>query len=212
MRVSTAIHLLAFGIAVRAFPARHVGDNRPYRVVARQEEVEDPNKLDITGTFGTTVALQGGNIQQDVLYAPGVVGALEVEFSNADGRSLKVKEVTEPGSPPAGFALLEPVAYKIKVKGGSAKNLTLSKVDYIQNAASTIDISQGQIGLLDKATNTYVIGGDTSIGEIEFEADERELTLKVNNLKGEWAILIPTAAAAAAAAAPTAAANKTAAT
>ena len=210
MRVSAAIHLLAFGIAVRGLPARHAGDGRPHNLVARQEEVEDPNKLDITGTFGTAIALQGGNIQQDVLYAPGVVGALEVEFSNADGRSLKVKEVTNPGSPPAGFALLEPVAYKIKVKGGSANNLTLSKVDYIQNTASTIDISQGQIGLLDKATNTYVIGGDTSIGEIEFEADERELTLKVNNLKGEWAILIPTAAGAVAVAAP-AANNKTAA-
>ena len=36
------------------------------------EEAEDPNKLDLTAKFNEQVALQGGNIQQDTTFPPGV--------------------------------------------------------------------------------------------------------------------------------------------
>jgi hypothetical protein len=57
----------------------------------------------------------------------------------------------------------------------------------------TLDISQGKIGKLDAATNTFVI--DETVGELEFEAEESELTLTVTDLNGEWAVFIPTSAA-----------------
>lgn len=99
------------------------------------EEVEDPNKLDLAGVFGTAVALQGGDIQQDVLFTKSAVGALEVEFKNAAGRTLTVTENKTPAAPPAGFQALEPSSFKINLAEG-ADALTLQKVDYVIDAAS----------------------------------------------------------------------------
>ena len=61
---------------------------------------------------------------------------LEIEFSNADGRTLTVKENKTPAAPPAGFTALEPSSYQVELSGGSAEGLTLSKVDFIRNADS----------------------------------------------------------------------------
>lgn len=102
---------------------------------AGAEEVEDPNKLDLAGVFGTAVALQGGDIQQDVLFTKSAVGALEVEFKNAAGRTLTVIENKTPAAPPAGFQALEPSSFKINLAEG-ADALTLQKVDYVIDAAS----------------------------------------------------------------------------
>lgn len=103
--------------------------------VAGAEEVEDPNKLDLAGVFGTAVALQGGDIQQDILFTKSAVGALEVEFKNTAGRTLTVTENKTPAAPPAGFQALEPSSFKINLAEG-ADALTLQKVDYIIDAAS----------------------------------------------------------------------------
>lgn len=102
---------------------------------AGAEEVEDPNKLDLAGVFGTAVALQGGDIQQDVLFTKSAVGSLEVEFKNAAGRTLTVTENKTPAAPPAGFQALEPSSFKINLAEG-ADALTLQKVDYVIDAAS----------------------------------------------------------------------------
>ncbi|KFZ06270.1 hypothetical protein V501_07550 [Pseudogymnoascus sp. VKM F-4519 (FW-2642)] len=163
-------------------------------------EVDDPNKLDLAGIFGTAVALQGGDIQQDVLFTKSAVGSLEVEFKNAAGRTLTVTENKTPAAPPAGFQALEPSSFKINLAEG-ADALTLQKVDYVIDAASPdivgLDIANGQIGKLCTETNTFVI--DKALGELEFEADENELTLTVTNMNGEWGIFVPVAAANAAA-------------
>lgn len=53
-----------------------------------------------------------------------------------------------------------------------------------------MDISQGQVGRLCTETNTFVVGA--GVGELEFEADENELTLTVDDLVGEWAFFVPT--------------------
>lgn len=100
-----------------------------------EEEVEDPNKLDLTGVFDTAVALQGGDIQQDVLFTKSAVGTLEVEFKNTEGRTLTVTENKTPAAPPAGFQALEPSSFKINLAEG-ADALTLQKVDYVIDPAS----------------------------------------------------------------------------
>ena len=41
-------------------------------------------------------------------------------------------------------------------------------------------------------TNSFVIGA--AVGELEFEVEENELTLTVDNMVGEWAIFLPTVA------------------
>lgn len=62
---------------------------------------------------------------------------------------------------------------------------------YLANT-DTLDISQGQVGKLCTETNTYVVGA--GVGELEFEAEENELTLTVDDLNGDWAIFVPSAA------------------
>lgn len=102
---------------------------------AGEEEVEDLNKLDLAGVFDTAVALQGGDIPQDVLFTKSAVGALEVEFQNTEGRTLTVTENKTPAAPPTGFQALEPSSFKIDLAEG-ADGLTLQKVDYVIDAAS----------------------------------------------------------------------------
>lgn len=141
---------------------------------------------------------------------------MEVEFQNAEGRTLTVTENTAPAPPPDGFVAAEAVSYQINLAEG-ADNLTLSKVDYILNAGSkypsirllqtlysantylpdpgTLDISQGKIGRLCTEAGAFLI--DSAVGELEFEAEENELTLSVANMNGEWAIFLPAEAGAA---------------
>jgi len=53
-------------------------------------------------------------------------------------------------------------------------------------------VADGDVGKLDAATGTFVIGAD--VGELEREVEEIELSLKVADLNGEWAIFKPSAA------------------
>ncbi|KAK0622059.1 hypothetical protein B0T17DRAFT_609024 [Bombardia bombarda] len=161
--------------------------------VAGGEEEKNENEVEQAAEFGVAINLGGGDIKTDTTFPPGKVGVLEVEFQNTDARVLRVTENKTPGNAPVGFTFLEPSSYKIELGGGS-KNLTLSKVDYISNADNTVDISTGQIGRLCTETNTFVVGA--GVGELEFEVDENELTLTVDDMVGEWGIFIPTAAAA----------------
>ena len=54
-----------------------------------------------------------------------------------------------------------------------------------------LDISKGQIGRLCPETNAFIVGA--SVGELEFEVEENELTLTVDNMVGEWAVFLPQA-------------------
>ncbi|GKT41059.1 uncharacterized protein ColSpa_01240 [Colletotrichum spaethianum] len=120
-------------------------------------------------------------------------GRFEVEFQNAVGRTLTVTENRSPAAPPPGFTAVEPVSYQISLAEG-AQGVKLSKVDYIINPGNALDISKGQIGRLFPEINAFII--DPALGELEFEAEENELTLTVANMNGEFAVFLPQAAAA----------------
>ncbi|KAB5526498.1 hypothetical protein GE09DRAFT_1257160 [Coniochaeta sp. 2T2.1] len=157
---------------------------------APAEEEGNANEVELTGQFDAQIDLGGGNIKTDVLFPAGANGLLEVEFQNQDARVLTVTENKTPAAAPPGFTALEAVSYVVALEGGG-EGLTLSKIDYIRNVNSTLDISQGVLGVLCKETNTFAI-----VAETEFEAEEFELTAPVTNLAGEFAFFLPTAAAA----------------
>lgn len=58
-----------------------------------------------------------------------------------------------------------------------------------------MDLTKSTVGKLCAGNKVFV--ADPAIGELEFEADENEVTLKAKDMNGEWAILIPNAAGAA---------------
>ncbi|RSL38059.1 hypothetical protein CEP53_015214, partial [Fusarium sp. AF-6] len=153
------------------------------------EGAED--EVEQAGEFDVPIVLPGGS-KVDTLYPPGENGVFEVEFQNAEDRTLTVTQNTSPAAPPAGFRAVEPVSFIIDLAEGT-EGLTLQKVDYILNANSTLDISAGAIGRFCTEAGAFVI--DPAVGELEFEAEENELTIKVDNMNGEWAIFIPDAAA-----------------
>ncbi|KDN71683.1 hypothetical protein CSUB01_10916 [Colletotrichum sublineola] len=153
-----------------------------------EEEGAKEGEQELEGQFMVPLRLGGANVKQDILFPPGV------EFQNAVGRTLTVTENRSPAAAPPGFVAVEPVSYRINLVEG-AQGLTLSKVDYIINPGNTLDISKGQIGRLFTEINAFII--DPALGELEFEAEENELTLTVANMNGEFAIFVPQAAAAA---------------
>ncbi|KAI8167290.1 hypothetical protein KHU50_006586 [Colletotrichum sp. SAR 10_65] len=148
------------------------------------------NEKEIEGAFNVPVRLGGAGVKQDVLFPPGTNGRFEVEFQNAIGRTLTVTENRAPAPPPAGFTAVEAVSFKVNLAEG-AQGMTLSKIDYILNPGNKLDISKGQIGRLFPEANAFII--DPALGELEFEAEENELTLKVANMNGEFAVFLPQA-------------------
>ncbi|KAJ3571436.1 hypothetical protein NPX13_g5380 [Xylaria arbuscula] len=157
-------------------------------------EEEDEDEVDIAGTLDTPVALVGGDIKQDVTF-PASIGEFEVEFQAQTARTLTVSENKTPAAAPAGFTALEPSSFKVSLaEGGDA--FTLGQIDFIfdiTNAALTgVDLSTSRVGKLDAATNAFIV--DDSLGEVEFEADENEIVLKVQDLSGEFGIFVPQAA------------------
>ncbi|KAI1357691.1 hypothetical protein F5Y08DRAFT_333688 [Xylaria arbuscula] len=154
-------------------------------------EEEEEDEVDIAGTLDTPVALVGGDIKQDVTF-PASIGEFEVEFQAQTARTLTVSENKTPAAAPAGFTALEPSSFKVSLaEGGDA--LTLGQIDFIfdiTNAALTgVDLSTSRVGKLDAATNAFIV--DDSLGEVEFEADENEIVLKVQDLSGEFGIFVP---------------------
>ncbi|WAO96828.1 Hypothetical protein NCS54_01451500 [Fusarium falciforme] len=154
-----------------------------------EEGAED--EVEQAGEFDVPIVLPGGS-KVDTLYPPGQNGVFEIEFQNAEDRTLTVTRNPSPAAPPAGFRAVEPVSFIVNLAEG-AEGLTLQKVDYILNANSTLDISTGAIGRFCTEAGAFVI--DPAVGELEFEAEENELLIKVNNMNGEWGIFIPDAAA-----------------
>lgn len=69
--------------------------------------------------------------------------------------------------------------------------LTLSKIDYVFDAASAglagKDVTKAQVGKLCAETGSFVIS--ETLGELEFEVEENEVTLNLNKnvtAEGEW--------------------------
>uniref|UniRef100_L2FP98 Accumulation-associated protein n=1 Tax=Colletotrichum fructicola (strain Nara gc5) TaxID=1213859 RepID=L2FP98_COLFN len=157
---------------------------------AEGEGEKKENEKEIEGAFNVPVRLGGAGVKQDVLFPPGKNGRFEVEFQNAIGRTLTVTENRAPAPPPAGFTAVEAVSFKVNLAEG-AQGMTLSKIDYILNPGNKLDISKGQIGRLFPEANAFII--NPALGELEFEAEENELTLKVANMNGEFAVFLPQA-------------------
>lgn len=152
----------------------------------------EAGEVAIKGQFGTGNAVVGGNVKQDILFPANAAGEFEVEFNGAAANRFTVNPTASTGQPPAGFAFVDPLAFVVKADAATAA-ADLQKIDYFFSdaIAARIDVAQGRIGKLDAATNTYVV---ENIGEFEFEAEEKEWTLTVKDLNGEWAILVPQAA------------------
>ncbi|KAK2786191.1 hypothetical protein FQN52_007937 [Onygenales sp. PD_12] len=169
---------------------------------AAGEGAEAANELEVAGVFDQPIALGGGDVKTDVLftksvpidrpYGPFAVGALEVEFQNQEGRTLTVTENKTPAAPPTGFVAIEPSSFQINLTEG-ADGLTLQKVDYVFDvtnpAVAAMDLAQSKVGLLCTDRNIFIV--DDALGELEFEAEENEISLIVNNMNGEWGIFIP---------------------
>ncbi|KAI0542498.1 hypothetical protein GGR58DRAFT_525007 [Xylaria digitata] len=148
-------------------------------------EEENENEVEIAGTFDTPVALEGGDIKQDVIFQASV-GGFEVEFQAQTARTLTVSENKTPAAAPAGFKALEPSSFKVNLAEGGGE-LTL------EEALSGVDLSTSRVGKLCTETNTFVV--DDALGEAEFEVDENEIVLKLTDLSGEFGIFVPQAAA-----------------
>ncbi|KAK2802337.1 hypothetical protein FQN51_004630 [Onygenales sp. PD_10] len=159
---------------------------------AAGEGAEAANELEVAGVFDQPIALGGGDVKTDVLFTKSAVGALEVEFQNQEGRTLTVTENKTPAAPPTGFIAIEPSSFQINLAEG-ADGLTLQKVDYVFDvtnpAVAAMDLAQSKVGLLCTDRNIFIV--DDALGELEFEAEENEISLIVNNMNGEWGIFIP---------------------
>ncbi|KAK4207304.1 hypothetical protein QBC37DRAFT_98761 [Rhypophila decipiens] len=192
----------AAGVAAPAAPTAPAAVTPPATGGGAAEEEKDENEIEQEAQFGAVVNV-GANIKTDTLFPPGKVGRFEVEIQNNRPRLLRVSENKTPAPAPPGFTNLEGVSWRVEIGGGGSRGFQLAKIDYIANAGATTDISKGQIGRLCRETNSFVIG--EGVGELEFEVEENELTVKVDNLVGEWAVFLPVAAGAGAGAAAPAA-------
>jgi hypothetical protein len=70
-------------------------------------------------------------------------GVFEIEFQNAEDRTLTVTQNTNPASAPAGFLPLEAVSFVVNLAEG-ADGLGLQQIDYILNAGSTCILIAGR--------------------------------------------------------------------
>lgn len=64
------------------------------------------------------------------------VGAFEFEFQSATADTVTVTENKTPAAPPAGFELLETSSYQVALATSKGAGLTLSKIDFVFDAAS----------------------------------------------------------------------------
>ncbi|KAL6703974.1 hypothetical protein ACN47E_008912 [Coniothyrium glycines] len=207
---STLVQLHRRGGA--AAPAQQVSCTSPPAAQEQQpgagegaggQEAAAENEVEIQSLFNTATAVQGGDLKQDLVFTPSTVGKFEYEFQSATADEVTVTENTSPAAPPTGFEAIEPNSYVVALSQSKGAGLTLSKIDYIFDVASAglagKDITKAQVGRLCSETNAFVIS--QTLGELEFELEENEVTLNLNKnvtAQGEWGIFLPVAAAAAA--------------
>jgi hypothetical protein len=160
------------------------------------------DEVEIESAFDAAVPVQGGDLKQDLVFTPSTVGKFEFEFQNAAADEITVTENAGAATigAPAGFEAIEPNSYTVALSVSKGAGVTLSKIDYIFDTASAglvgKDITKAQVGKLCAETGTFVIGG--LLGELEFEAEENEVTLNLNKkvtAEGQWGIFLPVAGA-----------------
>lgn len=106
---------------------------------AAGEEAAVENEVEIESAFAAAVPLEGGDLKQDIVFTPSTVGKFEYEFQNAAADECTVTENVgaAAAAPPAGFEAIEPNSYSVALAVSKGAGLTLSKIDYIFDAAST---------------------------------------------------------------------------
>ena len=181
---------------------------------AAGEEEEAANEVNINGAFDVAVPVQGGELKQDILFTRSTVGNFEFEFQGAAADEVTVSENAAPAPPPAGFEALEANSFVVSLAQSKGVGLTLSKIDYIFDTASTLmdvlilarkiltlrigaglagkDITKAQVGRLCAETGAFVI--TEALGELEFELEENEVSLNLNKnvtAQGEWGEFTP---------------------
>jgi hypothetical protein len=151
------------------------------------------DEVEIESAFDTAVPVQGGDLKQDLVFTPSTVGKFEFEFQSAAADEITVTENVgaAAAAPPAGFEAIEPNSYTVALGVSKGAGLTLSKIDYIFDAAAAglagKDVTQAQVGKLCAETGSFVIS--ELLGELEFEVEENEVTLNLNKnvtAEGQW--------------------------
>lgn len=119
-------------------------------------------------------------------------GSIEAEYNGTAANTVTVAPKMASIAPPAGLMYVDPLTFTISTATPPAAG-DIHQVDYIFGEASSnaVDVSQSTIGKLDTATGQFVTEG---LGELEFEAEENEVALKVADMNGEWAVFVPTSA------------------
>jgi hypothetical protein len=151
------------------------------------------DEVEIESAFDAAVPVEGGELKQDLVFTPSTVGKFEFEFQSATADEITVTENAgaAAAAPPAGFEAIEPNSYTVALAVSKGAGLTLSKIDYIFDAAAAglagKDVTQAQVGKLCTETGSFVIS--SLLGELEFEAEENEVTLNLNKnvtAEGQW--------------------------
>ncbi|KAI8821873.1 uncharacterized protein EV422DRAFT_556650 [Fimicolochytrium jonesii] len=163
----------------------------------REEGKEAKVEVVLQSDFGKGTPVSGGDFKNDIAFPTSDVGLFELEYNASTPNVLSVTQNKNPAAAPPGFKFVDPTSFVVKM-ASPVQNATLQKIDYIFSAATAaaINVSAGVIGKFDAASMSFKVDG---LGEFEFEADENEWTLTVQDLNGEWATFIPDAAAAPAA-------------
>jgi len=106
--------------------------------VAAGEEEAAANEVEIESEFEVAVPVEGGDLKQDLVFTPSTVGKFEFEFQSAAADEVTVTENVgaAAAAPPAGFEAIEPNSYTVALAVSKGEGLTLSKIDYIFDAAS----------------------------------------------------------------------------
>ncbi|KAI0458955.1 hypothetical protein F5B21DRAFT_527764 [Xylaria acuta] len=161
-------------VDIQQFQTASARDTVKITATSEVEGEEEGDEADISGTLDTPLALEGGDIKQDVTF-PAFAGRFEVEFQAKTGRTLTVSENKTPAAPPTGFNALEPSSFKVALAEGE-DGLTLGQIDFIFNvtraALSGVDLTKSRVGKLPTETSTLVV--DDAVGEFEFEDGENE--------------------------------------
>lgn len=105
---------------------------------AAGEEEGAANEVEIESAFDVAVPVEGGDLKQDLVFTPSTVGKFEFEFQSAAADEVTVTENVgaAAAAPPAGFEAIEPNSYTVALAVSKGAGLTLSKIDYIFDAAS----------------------------------------------------------------------------
>jgi hypothetical protein len=149
------------------------------------------DEVEIESAFDTAVPVEGGELKQDLVFTPSTVGKFEFEFQSAAADEITVTENAggAAAAPPTGFEAIEPNSYTVALSVSKGAGLTLSKIDYIFDAALVEgkDVTQAKVGKLCAETGSFVIS--ETLGELEFELEENEVTLNLNKdvtAEGQW--------------------------